>query len=280
VDTTSTNAGEHQPDAALAAAVLSMPEPDSFRVLGVRVHAVQIPDVIAVVDFWIQERSASHYIAVTGMHGVTEAQHDATFREILNDPDCLVVPDGMPLVWLGRIHRKPLKRRVYGPELMVDFCTDSAKKGHRHFFYGGAPGVADRLAEILSSRCPGLNVVGTYWPPFRPLSEEEERQIEETIRSVAPDVVWVGLGTPKQEHWMYKFRPRLNVPVLVGIGAAFDFCTGRTRQAPRWMRERGLEWVYRLTHEPARLWRRYLIYGGEFVFMVLFELLGLRNSTR
>jgi N-acetylglucosaminyldiphosphoundecaprenol N-acetyl-beta-D-mannosaminyltransferase len=240
------------------------------------VDAVQIPDVVAQMERWIGERRGSHYIAVTGMHGVTEAQHDAALKEVLNSAD-LVVPDGMPLVWLGRWRGFGLKRRVYGPELMLEFCRATASKGYRHFFYGGAPGVAGELAGRLRRQFPSLQVVGTYSPPFRPVTPEEDAQVAHMICEARPDVLWVGLSTPKQERWMSEHRDRLDAPVMVGAGAAFDLNTGRVKQAPRWMREHGLEWFWRLLAEPRRLWRRYLIGGAEFVWLVALELLGLKK---
>jgi N-acetylglucosaminyldiphosphoundecaprenol N-acetyl-beta-D-mannosaminyltransferase len=240
------------------------------------VDAVQIPDVVAEMERWIGERRGSHYIAVTGMHGVTEAQHDPELKRILNAAD-LVVPDGMPLVWLGRWRGYALRRRVYGPELMLEFCRATAGKGYRHFFYGGAPGVAGELAGRLRRQFPSLQVVGVFSPPFRPLRPDEDARVARRIRDAKPEVLWVGLSTPKQERWMYEHRESLEAPVMVGVGAAFDLNTGRVRQAPRWMRERGLEWFWRLLMEPRRLWRRYLIGGAEFVWLVALELLGLKK---
>lgn len=249
----------------------------SFKVLGVRVHAVQISDVVGQINDWIENRNGSHYIAVTGMHGVTEAQHDEGLRRVLNSAD-LVVPDGMPLVWLGRLRRYRLKRRVYGPELMLTFCEQTKEKAYRHFFYGGAPGVAQELSDRLLQNYPSLNVVGCYSPPFRPLTEQEEAEIAGVIRRAAPDVLWVGLSTPKQERWMYEHREKLAVPAMVGVGAAFDLNTGRVKQAPFWMREHGLEWLWRLVQEPRRLWRRYLVRGPEFILYIALEFLGARKS--
>lgn len=247
---------------------------DVFKVLGVRVNAVQIPDVVARMADWIFERNACHFIAVTGMHGVTEAQQDPFFKQILNAAD-LVVPDGMPLVWLGRRSGYSLQRRVYGPELMQAFCCATGSR-YRHFFYGGMPGVPVQLAESLRMKF-GIQSVGSYSPPFRPLSAEEDDKILASIHSVKPDVLWIGLSTPKQERWMYEHRPKLRVPVVVGVGAAFDINTGRVKQAPTWVREHGLEWFFRLLQEPRRLWRRYLIYGSKFVWSVASELLSLRR---
>ena len=251
--------------------------PACFRVLGVRVDAVQIPDVVAQMKDWIHKRADCHSIAATSMHGIVEAQHDPSFKEILNTTD-LVVPDGMPLVWMGRRQGHFLRMRVYGPDLLLSFCEESAEKSYRHFFYGAQRGVAERLADTLKKdRFPGLNVVGTYSPPFRPLNAKEDEEIVEMIRRAAPDVLWVGLGAPKQERWMHKHKAQLRVPVLVCVGAAFDMLSGKRKQAPPWMRERGLEWFFRLLQEPRRLWRRYLVYGSQFIIYLLLENLRLKN---
>jgi N-acetylglucosaminyldiphosphoundecaprenol N-acetyl-beta-D-mannosaminyltransferase len=249
----------------------------SLTILGVSVNVVQISDVISRMQGWIAQRGECRTIAVTGMHGIMEAHHDSAFKNILNSSS-LVVPDGMPLIWLARLKGYGLKRRVYGPELMMDFCEISASKGYRHFLYGGAPGVAEKLAEELTNQFPGLVIAGTYSPPFRPLTAEEDQEIIENILSAQPDVLWVGLSTPKQECWMDAHRSRLNIPALVGVGAAFDIHSGQKKQAPAWMREHGLEWFFRLVQEPRRLWRRYVLYGSEFLFWVTLDLLGLRRS--
>jgi N-acetylglucosaminyldiphosphoundecaprenol N-acetyl-beta-D-mannosaminyltransferase len=251
----------------------------SYRALGVRVDAVQIPDVVVRMEEWIARRDGCHFIAVTGMHGVMEAQHDPGFKDVLNAAD-LVVPDGMPLVWLSRVHGHALRRRVYGPELMLAFCEQTSANAYRHFFYGGKPGVAEKLAKMLTQRFPGICVAGTYSPPFRPLTAEEDEEVVALINAAAADVVWVGLSTPKQERWMSEHRNCLRAPVLVGVGAAFDIHSGVVRQAPRWMRENGLEWLFRLLQEPRRLWWRYLGYGSEFVFSVLLDSLRCKTPLR
>jgi N-acetylglucosaminyldiphosphoundecaprenol N-acetyl-beta-D-mannosaminyltransferase len=253
-----------------------LPSPASFQVLGVRVDAVQIPDVVSRMTQWIEQRQSGNYIAVTGMHGVMEAQYSAAIKAALNGAS-LVVPDGMPLVWVGKARRFPMRRRVYGPELMETFCRVTGSR-FSHFFYGGAPGVADKLGEVMKQRFD-IRVAGTYSPPFRHLNPEEERNLIDLLRRSRPDILWVGLSTPKQESWMSEYRERAGVPVLVGVGAAFDFFTGRTRQAPSWMREHGFEWLFRLSTEPRRLWRRYIIYGSQFAWNVTLELAGIKRFT-
>jgi len=247
-----------------------------FRVLGVRVNAIQIPNAIAVIERWIEQRSIGNYVAVTGMHGVMEAQRSPSLKKDLNNAS-LVVPDGMPLVWLGRWHKFPMRRRVYGPELLEAFCHET-KDRYRHFFYGGGTGVAAELAEVLRRR-HGIRIAGCYTPPFRKLNQEEERELFELLKACSPDVLWVGLSTPKQELWMAENSGRAGIPVMVGVGAAFDFLTGRTRQAPIWMREHGLEWLFRLGVEPKRLWHRYLIYGPQFLWNVALELSRIKDFT-
>jgi N-acetylglucosaminyldiphosphoundecaprenol N-acetyl-beta-D-mannosaminyltransferase len=248
----------------------------SFKVLGVRVHALQIPETVAQVETWIRERTPERFVSFSGMHGVSESIHDHSIRHVLNAAD-LVVPDGMSLVWVGRrrgqAHR--LRRRVYGPEFMETFIRETGDR-YRHYFYGGAPGVAERLAEKMH-REYGIRVAGSYCPPFRPLTDEEEADLEAKVRAAAPDLLWVGLSTPKQERWMYAHRERLGVPVLLGVGAAFDFHSGTVVQAPSWMQENGLEWFFRLMVDRKRLWRRYLIGGSRFAWNAGLELLNLRR---
>jgi N-acetylglucosaminyldiphosphoundecaprenol N-acetyl-beta-D-mannosaminyltransferase len=248
----------------------------AYRILGVRVDAVQIPGVIARMEHWIARRDACRFIAVADMHSIMEALHSRSVKSTLEAAD-MVVPDGFPLVWFARRKGFALHRRVYGPQLMAVFCEQSVAKGCRHFFYGGAPGVAENLATCFCARFPGLQVAGVHTPPFRPLTTGEDREEVAKINSARADVVWVGLGAPKQERWMHKHRNKLNAPVLVGVGAAFDFHTGRVPQAPAWMGDHGLEWFYRLMMEPRRLWRRYLIHGSEFAALVLLDLLGVRK---
>jgi N-acetylglucosaminyldiphosphoundecaprenol N-acetyl-beta-D-mannosaminyltransferase len=250
------------------------PSQGAFATLGVRIDAVQILDVVRSMEEWIAAGHSCHSIAFTGLHGISEAHKDPNFKTILNDAD-LVVPDGMPLVWIGRWRGHRLHRRVYGPELMETFCHLTGSR-YRHFFFGGAPGVAESLATSLSQRF-NIDVKGTYSPPFRQLTAEEDSVVVDTIQEAAPDVLWVGLSTPKQERWIHEHRSRLHVPVLAGVGAAFDLNSGRIPRAPEWMRENGLEWLFRLLVEPRRLWKRYLVTIPSVLWSVLLDIIGRRK---
>jgi N-acetylglucosaminyldiphosphoundecaprenol N-acetyl-beta-D-mannosaminyltransferase len=249
-------------------------EAATFKVLGVGVHAVQIPDTISIFENWIRNRDGSRYVAVTGMHGISEAVANPEIRTALNTAS-LVVCDGTPLVWLGRWHGHKMRRRVYGPELMDTFCRDTGSR-YRHFFYGGAPDVPENLAAQMQKRY-GITIAGTYSPPFRALTEQEDREVVSMIESAHADVLWIGLSTPKQERWMHQHCDKITVPVVVGVGAAFDLNSGRLVQAPAWMRENGLEWLFRLAVEPRRLWKRYLVRGPMFVWNIGLELLNVRR---
>lgn len=225
------------------------------RIMGVNVSAITMADALRTVEEWI-ERREQHYVCITGVHGVIESQSDPTLLEI-HERAGLVTPDGMPLVWMARKLGHRETERVYGPDLMLALTALSARKGYRQYYYGGAPGLADRLRERLVERFPGLDVAGTLSPPFRALQDDEDEAIVRTINEARPDIVWVGLSTPKQEYWMAAHTGRIDAPVMIGVGAAFDFLAGTKRQAPLWMQRNGLEWLFRLMSEPRRLWRRY-----------------------
>jgi N-acetylglucosaminyldiphosphoundecaprenol N-acetyl-beta-D-mannosaminyltransferase len=241
-------------------------------ILGVRVSAVNMPVALATIRLWIVHRQP-HFVTVTPAHAVMDAFNDPELRRIFNDSG-LTTPDGMAIVWLLRLKGHRQVTRVYGPDLMLETCRGGLERGYRHYLYGGAEGVAETLATALEARFPGLQVVGTHTPPFRDLTEEEDRAIIDRINDANPDLVWVGLSTPKQERWMAAHLGRLEAPVMVGVGAAFDFLSGRKPQAPRWMQRSGLEWLFRLATEPRRLWPRYRQYP-RFVLLVFAQLLGL-----
>ncbi len=251
--------------------------PSRVNALGVGVSALAFSQTIDILEHWIWHRQR-HYVCVTGVHGVMESRRNDDLRRIHNDAG-LVTPDGMPLVWLGRLRGQRGMERVYGPDLMLAFCERSAARGYRHFLYGGDEGVPDLLARELRRRFPGLNIVGTYSPPFRPLTVAEDADVVRRINDARPDVVWVGLSTPKQERWMAAHVDLLDASALIGVGAAFDFHSGRKRQAPRWMQRSGLEWLFRLLSEPQRLARRYLINNPGFVWHLLLQELGARRYS-
>ena len=208
------------------------------------------------------------------MHGVSESRNDAHLRKILQSAS-LVVPDGMPLVWLGRWHKHSIDRRVCGSELLEGFCKQTGSR-YRHFFYGGAPGVAEDLANCLHERHQ-IGIAGTYCPPYRPLNAQEEVEITSMLEAAAPDLLWIGLSTPKQERWMYEHRDKFLIPAMLGVGAAFDFNSGKLRRAPSWVGDRGLEWLFRLLMEPARLWKRYLVVIPSAMWSVSLELFRLKK---
>lgn len=247
------------------------------NILGVGISAINMEMALRTIDAWIARRDP-HYICITSVHGVMESQRDLTLRQIHNRAG-LVTPDGMPLVWLSRLMGFGPVERVYGPDLMLAVCELSVEKGYRHFFYGGAPGVAEILATRLQARFFGLQVVGVEAPPFRPLTQAEDRAAEKHLNAARPDIVWVGISTPKQERWMASHIGRLTAPVLIGVGAAFDFHAGLKQQAPRWIQRSGLEWLFRLAMEPRRLWRRYLINNPWFLWLILHQLVGRRTDA-
>ena len=245
------------------------------NVLGVGISVLNLRTALDAIADAVRARRKG-YICVTGVHGVMEAQADATLRHILNQA-FLCTPDGMPMVWMGWLRGHREMSRVYGPDLMLEVCAWSEKNGCRHFFFGGAPGVAEQLRDNLTKRFPNLQVVGCYTPPFRPLNAEEEKQLQEIVHAAPPDILWVGLSTPKQEKFMAEFLPRLDVTLMIGVGAAFDFHSGRVKQAPRWMQRTGLEWFYRLCQEPGRLAKRYLRNNPLFVVKIAGQLCGLKK---
>lgn len=253
------------------------PPPRAHRtnILGVGVTHGDIPAALARIEGWVSSRSKA-YVCVPDVHLIMQCQWDATLRHILNSAS-MTVTDGMPLVWFCRLAGRPKTQRVYGPDLLLAACEAGLDQGRRHFFYGGADGVADTLAERLKARYPGLQVAGTYCPPFRPLSADEELDVAAQIDAAAPDIVWVGLGAPKQEYWMRRFRGLLKAPVLIGVGAAFDFHSGAKPQAPKLMQSAGLEWVFRLATEPKRLWPRYRKVIPAFLAGAVLQGLGLRT---
>lgn len=242
-------------------------------VLGVRVSAINLNTAVELADRSIAGGDRG-YVCVTGVHGVMEAQSDTSLRAILNQA-VINTPDGMPMSWIGRLQGFKNMDRVYGPDFMMEMCRLSVERGYRNFLYGGNPGVAKLLREKLLERFPGLQVVGTYTPPFRPLNGVEEEELNTLVQDSKPHIIWVGLSTPKQERFMAQYVDRLHVPLLVGVGAAFDIHTGKIKDAPSWMKRSGLQWLHRVAQEPRRLGRRYLVNNPRFLLKVALQFSGL-----
>lgn len=241
-----------------------------FSILGVPVAATTMRGAIDTVSSWIEGKERGKMVTFTTAHMLVEAIRNPGFCKILNQSD-LNCPDGMPLVWLGRHRDVSEIRQVCGPEFMPAFCEATALKKWRHFFYGGADGVAEMAAARIQERSPGMEIAGTYCPPFRSLSPEEDEEIVRLINASKPDVVWVGLGCPKQENWIAQHRNRLDARVLLAVGLAFDISAGLRKRAPVVMRRAGVEWIYRLCQEPRRLWKRYLVGNSIFLYRALSE---------
>lgn len=207
-----------------------------------------------------------------------EAQRDPTLLSLLANA-LLVVPDGMPTVWMGHLQGLHEMERVFGPDLMIEVARISQAKRYSHFFYGGGRGVAEQLRDALLRRFPSMRIVGTYTPPFRKLTDVEELSLLRMVDRLQPDVFWVGLSTPKQERFMAEYLPRLNTTLMIGVGAAFDFHTGRIKDSPQWLKRAGLQWLHRLVQEPSRLWKRYLVNNPQFIFQAGLQLAGLRHYS-
>jgi N-acetylglucosaminyldiphosphoundecaprenol N-acetyl-beta-D-mannosaminyltransferase len=257
--------------------------PDAFshphaNVLGVKVSAIDLEMAVRLVDQWVTSKAGHRYVCASGVHGVMEAHADPGLREILNHA-FINVPDGMPMSWIGRMQGFREMDRVFGPDLMEAVCRLSPERGYRHFLYGGVTGVAELLGEKLRKRFPGLEVVGTYTPPFRDLNSEEREELRARVRASRPDIVWVGISTPKQERFMARYVNILNVPLLIGVGAAFDYHTGRIRDCSAWIKRAGLQWLHRLMQDPRRLWRRYLLTNPAFVWHIAWQIAGLRRYS-
>jgi N-acetylglucosaminyldiphosphoundecaprenol N-acetyl-beta-D-mannosaminyltransferase len=232
-------------------------------------------DAVGAIGGWIRQREPT-YVCLVPAHSVMEARRDEEYRDILNGSG-LTTPDGMSIVWLLKLRGQQRVQRVYGPDLMLEVCRVSVDAGWSHFLYGGEEGVAEDLVSTLESRYPGLRIAGTHSPPFRQLTPEEDAEVSRRIEDSGADVVWVGIGSPRQERWIAEHAGKVGAPVLIGVGAAFDFLSGRKPQAPRWIQRAGLEWLFRLATEPRRLWRRYAEYP-LFVLLATTDLLRSRRS--
>jgi N-acetylglucosaminyldiphosphoundecaprenol N-acetyl-beta-D-mannosaminyltransferase len=240
------------------------PRMPTERVLGIPLALTNYEASLDWIDAAVAARARS-YVCVAAVHTVMACQEDPALRAAVLGAD-FTVPDGQPLVWALRALGHDLDDRVYGPELMDRACARAARTGQRFYLYGGRnTGALVELTRTLRLRHPGLKIVGGYAPPFRVLTDDEEDAVAADIARSGADVVWVGIGVPKQEKWMARMRDRISAPVLIGVGAAFDFHAGLVPQAPARMQRCGLEWLFRFAQEPRRLWRRYLRYNPRFV---------------
>jgi len=259
-----------------------LPLPQDVRmreILGLPIAMTDYAEAMDVMDGMLARRERG-YVCATAVHAVMVGQDDPEMRSALQG-STLTVPDGMPLVWAANLLGDDLRDRVYGPELMLRYCERSAEKGHRVFLYGGRDqGSLAQLTLNLRLRFPGIKIVGGYSPPFRALTDDEDNAIADQINAAQPDIVWVGIGVPKQEKWMARMRDRIDAPVLAAVGAAFDFHAGRVSMAPEWMQNRGLEWTYRIAQEPRRLLPRYLIHNPRFVAKIAAQLVRERLRLR
>lgn len=242
---------------------------DKFYILNVGIAAIDMNDACSLIEDAISKRQKK-YICTCPVSTIMECRRDEKVLLSVNSA-YLVTPDGMPTVWMGRMRGYGNIKRVYGPELMQSICDISRRKGYKNYFYGSSESVLSRLKINLTKQYDGLIISGMHSPPFRQLTEEEENRIIDDINRSGSDIIWVGLGSPKQDLWMHKHRNRINASIMIGVGAAFDFLAGAKPQAPRWVRNNGFEWLFRLITEPRRLWRRYLIDNFLFIYYIVME---------
>ena len=222
------------------------------------------------------EAKRQGYVCMVGVHGIMEAHRDPELVKIYSAA-AMTVPDGAPTVWVGHLQGHKQMRRVAGPELMLAIFASKDFGGYTHFLYGGKEGVAEELQQRLTKLFPWVRIVGTYTPPFRDLSVEEENNLLTMVHEVRPDIVWVGISTPRQERFMQTYLHRLDTTLMFGVGAAFDFHTGRIKDAPDWVKKIGMQWMHRLLQDPRHLWRRYLRNNPAFLWHIALQLTGLRH---
>lgn len=247
------------------------------NILGVGIHDIGMSQAVEAIEEAIANKRKG-YVCVANVHVVMEAQDHADFRRLLNE-SFLTVPDGRPLVWVGRLQGSRTIEQVGGPEIMFELCDRSRERGYTHFFLGGAPGVAEQLKDVLTKRYPGLSVAGTYSPPFRPLDADEELKLQELFVRAKPDITWVGLGAPKQERFMASSLPLLDTTIMIGVGAAFDMHAGRIKDAPHWAKRCGAAWLFRLVQDPKRLASRYIRTNPRFLWEILLQFSGRKPKA-
>jgi N-acetylglucosaminyldiphosphoundecaprenol N-acetyl-beta-D-mannosaminyltransferase len=249
----------------------------TIKTLGSRVHLVSTTVTVDQIEAWIAEpRSKCRQVVVTGFHGLWAAHQDRKLKEILNSAE-LWIPDGIAPIWLARLRGYRGVERATGVDVMQEFFRRSSSRGYSSFFYGDTERTLNTLRQRLDRDFPGHTVAGAFSPPFRPVTEEEDERIIAQINEAKPDVLWVGLGMPKQDRWIYERLGCLEVPVAIGVGAAFAFAAGTVERCPDWIGRMGVEWAFRLFKEPKKLWRRDLLDGPRFLFHVGLELAGIRE---
>jgi N-acetylglucosaminyldiphosphoundecaprenol N-acetyl-beta-D-mannosaminyltransferase len=255
----------------------STPEVSRLPILGTPIDLLTMGSLLSIMERWIEGREQSHWIACTNSHGLMEALKDESFRRVLRTAD-LCIPDGYRLVKIAQ-RQGYTAEQLTAPDLVDRFCERACVRGYTSFFYGDTEGVLKQLVTNLTAKYRGLKIVGTLSPPFRTLSESEEESLIECVNQARPDVLWVGLGLPKQERWISRNLHRLRVPVIAAVGATFKFHSGIVRRAPPWMVSNGMEWIWRFAHEPRRLFRRVVLLGPPFLWNVTLERYGIKSFS-
>jgi N-acetylglucosaminyldiphosphoundecaprenol N-acetyl-beta-D-mannosaminyltransferase len=246
---------------------------------GVRIDSYSFDEVLEKIIIQAASESDSQYVVTPNAQHLVTLQHDLYFREIYKSA-FLSVPDGVPLLWAAKFLKTPLKSRVNGTDLFEKTCEVASEKALKVFLLGGRPGAADAVAKMLSRRHPNLIISGTYCPPYEFEADAKElTKINELIKSASPHILFVGLGAPKQEKWIYENYKKLNVPISIGIGVSFELVSGMVRRAPKIMQSLGLEWFFRLLMEPKRLWKRYVVGNVVFVYLVIKQKLGFLKKS-
>lgn len=253
------------------------PERRRASILGAPIDSLTAAEAVARISAWAGRRE-SRYVCICNVHSVVTASRELAFRAVVEQAD-MATPDGAPVAWMLRRLGHIGQRRVCGPDLMLDYCAHAARHGESIYLYGSTPETLAALQAALQARFHGLRIAGAESPPFRQLTAEEDAAAVDRINASAAGSVWVSLGCPKQEQWMAAHRGCIHA-VMVGVGAAFDFHAGTVQRAPAWMRENGLEWLHRLTNEPRRLWKRYLVTNSVFVVLAVRQLLLRLNDGR
>ncbi len=238
-------------------------------ILGVQTDAQSFDQAINQLQTWSAD-SQGRYVSTCPVYTLMMCRENPLVMQAVNGAD-MVTADGMPVVWVQRRRGHAQAERVYGPDVMETLLARTADTSIKHYFWGGLPGVADTLVQRMQAQHPALKVAGIYSPPVSAVGDTPDPAVVKRLNDSGADVIWVGLGSPKQDMWMLRYRPALRAPLLIGVGAAFDMLAGVKSQAPRWMQRSGLEWAFRLAQEPRRLGRRYLVYNPLFVWHVLRE---------